>query len=51
MNDEWQEGNDAYNAGDDKSECPYRSGQKRTDWLAGWEAAWEGDDSDDRQPD
>jgi ribosome modulation factor len=51
MNDEWQEGRDAYNEGEDKSDCPYNSGQKRTDWIHGWESAWNDDDSDDRLPD
>jgi len=51
FNDAWSEGRQAYTDGDDKSECPYRSGQSRTDWLLGWESAWNEDDSDDRMPD
>jgi ribosome modulation factor len=51
MNEEWQEGRDAYTNGDDKSDCPYRGGQKRRSWLEGWENAWSEDDSDDRLPD
>ena len=52
MNEDWQDGRQAYADGDEQSDCPSNlRGQRRKDWLAGWMSAWEEDDSNDRQPD
>lgn len=51
MNEEWQEGRQAYVDGDDESDCPYRTGVKRMHWLEGYSSAQDEDDTDDRIPD
>lgn len=35
------EGWDAFDKGEQKSDCPYKEGQEREDWLDGWEAAYQ----------